>query len=207
MDSMITLVGTLLLLKGTLPAGMFSELLLHLLSVSHLLSVTLIILAFSPKSFPIPYCPFVDSEGPCDDLQYLDLGETGVIQCNFGIDFYGVFWYNTTEHRTEDPFFYYVRPTKSGRGHTSGEFDIFENGSLVINNVSLQHEHFFRVVMFLEDQAEPKGPYDILVKVIGTLECFLSSVFSFNHIPTHVMFGMSYCSCIVSFSQHNKLPW
>lgn len=103
----------------------------------------------------------------CASEQYVELREVGIIQCNFGSHYYGAFWYNTTEHLTEPPFLYYKNSVKSGRGFESGEFDILPNGSLIINNVTIQHEHFFRVFMFLEEESDPTVQYDVYVKVVG----------------------------------------
>ncbi|XP_071851676.1 uncharacterized protein [Apostichopus japonicus] len=102
----------------------------------------------------------------CASVQYVELSELGIIQCNFGSHYYGAFWYNTTEHRFEDPFLYFENSNKSGIGIESGEFNILPNGSLVINNVTLQHEHSFRVFMFLEEESGPTVQYDVNVKVV-----------------------------------------
>ncbi|XP_071831344.1 uncharacterized protein [Apostichopus japonicus] len=85
----------------------------------------------------------------CNSPQYLEIGTEGTIQCYFPSDFLSVHWYNTTDFNNEEPVLNYRDSEKSGKGFTSGEFDIHPNGSLIINNVTLQHGNSFGATLFL----------------------------------------------------------
>ncbi|PIK60657.1 hypothetical protein BSL78_02432 [Apostichopus japonicus] len=89
----------------------------------------------------------------CNSKQYLEYGKPGTIQCAF-IDYFGVFWYNSTDVK-RTPMLSYKKSEKSGDGFSSKEFDILTNGSLVINNVSLRHDHNITVVMMKTRHADP----------------------------------------------------
>lgn len=116
------------------------------------------------------------SSQACISPQYVELGRTATISCNFERRFYGVFWFNTTNiTSSERPFMIITESQKSGRGYTSGEFDIKDNGSLIINKVSLQHDISFTVnVLYTSDgdpnienvrvivYAIPKEPYPVI---------------------------------------------
>lgn len=67
------------------------------------------------------------------------------IGCSFDKDSYGIYWYGTNDTNSK-PFFYLNEGAKSGEGYSSGEFNIHANGSLVINKVSLDHDHVFSVL-------------------------------------------------------------
>lgn len=101
----------------------------------------------------------------CTSPQYLELGETDVIQCFFADGFLAVLWYNST---AEEAILTYKNNEKSGRGYMSGEFDIFPNGSLIIQNVSLSHERYFRVTE-IKSQAGETESYPIAVKTFGKI--------------------------------------
>ncbi|KAJ8048553.1 NACHT, LRR and PYD domains-containing protein 1a [Holothuria leucospilota] len=83
----------------------------------------------------------------CNTPQYLQLGTTGTVECTFPNIFFGVFWYNSNDSNAT-PILYFKDSTRSGRGYTSGEFNVYPNGSLIINNVSLEHDRIFKVVIF-----------------------------------------------------------
>ncbi|KAJ8021067.1 hypothetical protein HOLleu_40830 [Holothuria leucospilota] len=82
----------------------------------------------------------------CDSPQYLELEKTGIINCSFEDGFSFVLWYNSTNEEKEQPILNYINSVKSGVGFTSGEFDVKSDGSLVINNVGIQHERYFTTV-------------------------------------------------------------
>ncbi|KAJ8050543.1 NACHT, LRR and PYD domains-containing protein 14 [Holothuria leucospilota] len=81
-----------------------------------------------------------------------------MISCTFPSGFYGLYWYNSSESRTSFPFISLVNGSKSGPGYESGEYNVSSNGSLIINNVSLRHEHQFRTVMLY---FESKGATEV----------------------------------------------
>ncbi|XP_071852944.1 uncharacterized protein [Apostichopus japonicus] len=104
------------------------------------------------------------SISPCYSPQYLELGRSGTINCDFGEDFLGVYWYNSNNLSDSDQILYYSDYKKDGTGYLSGEFDILPNGTLIINNVSLHHEHVFTVVMF-RTKVETTVPIYVMVIV------------------------------------------
>lgn len=79
----------------------------------------------------------------CNPDQYLELGKSGKLKCSFSERFLLVWWYNSTEITDDPALIKYKNSVKSGIGFTSGGFDVDSNGILIINNVSLQHEHQF----------------------------------------------------------------
>ncbi|PIK43145.1 hypothetical protein BSL78_20001 [Apostichopus japonicus] len=104
----------------------------------------------------------------CNSPQYLEFGRPGTVSCAFVDQFFGVYWYNSTEVSDESrPIIYYTNSQKDGEGYLSGEFDVFPNGSLVITNVSLQHEHVFTVIMF---KAITEAPVTINVSVFAIVK-------------------------------------
>ncbi|KAJ8049797.1 hypothetical protein HOLleu_02701 [Holothuria leucospilota] len=103
--------------------------------------VLLLIFIQSDSSF----CSDEHSEAKCISPQYLEIRTTSTIQCLFHQDFFAVLWYNSTDSLKDGPILEYQNMTKSGPGFTLGEFDIHQNGSLIINNVSLSHERTFMV--------------------------------------------------------------
>lgn len=83
----------------------------------------------------------------CETPQYAEIRTQGVLKCAFPQGFYGVYWYNSSESTEGFPVISLVDDTKSGPGYLSGEYDISSNGSLLINNVTLGHNHCYRTVM------------------------------------------------------------
>lgn len=82
----------------------------------------------------------------CDSPQYLEIGRTGVIQCTFGGDFYGIFWYKSVGLELGTAIIKVFANEKSGYGYNSGKYDIYPNGSLIINNVGYEHDRIFTAV-------------------------------------------------------------
>lgn len=91
---------------------------------------------------------FQTNEG-CVSPQFVQLGTTATIKCSFGDSYLGIFWYNSTDHVNKDSLLSLRDSVKNGVGYTSGEFDVYENGSLIINNVSLDHDHEFTAVKMM----------------------------------------------------------
>ncbi|KAJ8051023.1 hypothetical protein HOLleu_04435 [Holothuria leucospilota] len=84
----------------------------------------------------------VTSGNPCDFMTFLELGKFGIVNCSFGEPYYGIYWYSSSNNI---PVIFYQDSVKKGTGYTSGEYDIYPNGSLKINTVSLHHETRFTV--------------------------------------------------------------
>ncbi|KAJ8031734.1 NLR family CARD domain-containing protein 4 [Holothuria leucospilota] len=80
----------------------------------------------------------------CESPQYLELEKVGTVSCSFHEEFYAVLWYTAADLEGR-PTLSYQNEIKTGGGYESGEFDIHSNGSLIINNVSLDHNDMFTV--------------------------------------------------------------
>ncbi|XP_071835941.1 uncharacterized protein [Apostichopus japonicus] len=86
----------------------------------------------------------VFAENHCASSQHGYLGKEGIISCNIdqGID--KVYWFNETDGydysfiRMEDGHI-------SGSGYKSNEYNISQNGSLVIRNVQCKHQQSYQV--------------------------------------------------------------
>lgn len=115
----------------------------------------------------------LDEEG-CASVQYLELGRSGTIVCSFHEHIFALYWHNSTDV-TKAPIAVLKESVKSGAGYLSGDFDVYHNGSLVINRVSLEHEHSFAVLKFdssvddpdiyvvsVKTFLEPKEPYPLV---------------------------------------------
>ncbi|PIK33522.1 hypothetical protein BSL78_29664, partial [Apostichopus japonicus] len=80
----------------------------------------------------------------CENEQYLELYQPGIIQCSFEEGFLGVQWFNSTEEESS-AFITYIKDEKDGPGFRSGDYDVWLNGSLFIGNVTVEHEGVFIV--------------------------------------------------------------
>lgn len=109
-------------------------------------------------------CGTIDVK-PCVSPQHLKVGETGVVQCSFS-DFFGIFWYNTTNYVNSYSILDLKGSSKSGSGFLSGEYDIYLNGSLIISNVSWKHDRLFTVLKF-DSPADKPVPQYVQVIVIA----------------------------------------
>ncbi|PIK56544.1 hypothetical protein BSL78_06561 [Apostichopus japonicus] len=87
----------------------------------------------------------------CDNTQYVQFGHGDTVSCTFPVDFRGVYWYDSPANsanlivrmeRQENGEY-----TKSGVGYTNGSYDIFQNGTLMIANVSSAHDRVFLVTL------------------------------------------------------------
>ncbi|KAJ8017833.1 Protein NLRC5 [Holothuria leucospilota] len=103
----------------------------------------------------ISYGSTSEDKGGCYSPQHLSFGSRDIIQCSFRKGYYGILWYNTTEIEMQDPVVELVESLKSGKGYASKEYDIYPNGSLIINNVSSIHDQNFTVVKFDSLNEEP----------------------------------------------------
>lgn len=113
-----------------------------------------------------PYFSDVETSGVCATPQHLNLGIIGTIQCSFRENFYGVYWYSSTDSANTYPLLTFQESEKGGDGYLSGEFDVFPNGSLIIKNVSLRDDHIFRVIL-LDSKDVDSVIHDIRVYVTG----------------------------------------
>ncbi|XP_071853529.1 uncharacterized protein [Apostichopus japonicus] len=79
----------------------------------------------------------------CAQTQYVEIGTVGLILCSCnGSSMALIAWVNVNEGKT---LLLLHDDDKRGDGYESGEFDIYPNGSLLINNVTASHESVYRV--------------------------------------------------------------
>ncbi|KAJ8023227.1 hypothetical protein HOLleu_35566 [Holothuria leucospilota] len=110
-------------------------------------------------------CIGICSVATCDSPQYMTYGKIGTVNCIFHDDFFSVLWFDTNYYRQSEPILHYQDFTRSGAGYDSGEFDIYPNGSLIINNVSLEHETTF-TALYVHSKTEGVVILHIVVVVI-----------------------------------------
>lgn len=104
----------------------------------------------------------------CGSVQYVEKGKMGIIECSFEEGFFGVYWYNSTDFIDSYPIIYVSDSVKYGTGYTSGEYDIYPNGSLFIGNVTLKHENPYTVT-YVQSLGEKTVIQEINVFVLGKL--------------------------------------
>ncbi|PIK53178.1 hypothetical protein BSL78_09931 [Apostichopus japonicus] len=97
----------------------------------------------------------------CELLQYISIGSNGTIQCLFQ-EYIAASWYNPEANQL---ILFYQNGHKSGNGYTSGDYDIFPNGSLFIRDVNLEHETLLRVTKVIS-LTEETVSYEIQVKTL-----------------------------------------
>lgn len=103
---------------------------------------------------------------PCQSPQYIELAESAIIKCYFDKKAFAILWYNSTDY-SKEPILYFKEGVKSGVGFISGEFDIMDDGSLIIGNVSLRHDHYFTAVK-LNSSNDDLIPHMVLAVVTVT---------------------------------------
>ncbi|KAJ8049853.1 hypothetical protein HOLleu_02776 [Holothuria leucospilota] len=109
---------------------------------------------------------------PCASPQYVKFGGVGVLHCTFSDEFFGIFWYDTTDYINSFSIVNLKGSSKSGSGFLSGEFDVHLNGSLIIANVSLQHDRQFTVLKFNSPSDDPKPCYIQVIVVVNPVPAF-----------------------------------
>lgn len=116
----------------------------------------------------------------CVSPQYLEISKRGTVECPYQGELYGTFWFNSSNYVTNSALIFQKGLQIMGDGYTSGNYDMDQNGSLIINNVSLHDEHIFTVVRMqsLDHELVPKH---ILVKPIVK-----------PHVPYPVISGCKY---------------
>ncbi|XP_071851038.1 uncharacterized protein [Apostichopus japonicus] len=79
----------------------------------------------------------------CEQTYYVEIGTRGLIPCSCnGSSLALIAWVNVNEGKT---LLLLYDDDKRGDGYESGEYDIYPNGSLLINNVTASHESVYRV--------------------------------------------------------------
>lgn len=89
----------------------------------------------------------------CLPTQFIELGQRAIVKCSSKRMNYGVYWYNST-NVANNPIISLENTEKAGQGLESGEYDIFHNGSLIIQNVTLQHDRVFSVIFLSNRHSE-----------------------------------------------------
>lgn len=122
-----------------------------------------------------------DGLNSCRSPQYFEFGKKGTIQCSPMAEFFGVFWYNSRDYKTELPVLFYQESEKKGIGYEKGEFDIHPNGSLIINKVSDQHDGYFTVAYLRSREDTETQYYEIMCIVIVNPVPFYPTVKGCNY--------------------------
>ncbi|XP_071853242.1 uncharacterized protein [Apostichopus japonicus] len=79
----------------------------------------------------------------CERTQHVEIGTVGLIPCHCnGSSMAIIAWVNVNKRKT---LLLLHNGEKIGDGYESGEYDIYPNGSLLINNVTVSHESVYRV--------------------------------------------------------------
>lgn len=114
------------------------------------------------RSFSL-YTENSDENTECAPIQYVEIGTRGLIQCSFNERLFAIAWYNVNHRKG---ILLLQNDKKSGDGYVSGEFDIYPNGSLLINNVTANHESVFRVTKAISD-SDASDSYVIYLHTTG----------------------------------------
>lgn len=109
----------------------------------------------------------------CYSPQYVEIGETGYVHCQFPSKFNAIYWYENATDGNIVPVLSYSHLVKTGSKYESGEYDILSNGSLVIKNVSIYHERTFKVMCI--DEGDLSRSFVVFVQ---------TTVTSSKHLPT-----------------------
>lgn len=157
-------------------------------------------------TLPVSFvCTDVQNGVFCASPQYLDFGKTGTIHCRFHELGYGILWYNTTHHEQNDPILHFQNGIKAGVGFTSGEFDIYPNGSLIINTVFLRHETHFQVAFVLSRSSKPVFT-DVRVVVRVTPEMTFPFISLCGNVSNICFTDISNCSLPVECTVRDARP-
>ena len=90
------------------------------------------------------------------------------MDCEFQQEIFAVLWYNSSDYVNTRPILDYRDSVKTGPGYASGEFDVYPNGTLIINHVLEKYDGIFTAAYI---QTQQEGPVfnEIRVSVIGKL--------------------------------------
>ncbi|KAJ8048742.1 NLR family CARD domain-containing protein 4 [Holothuria leucospilota] len=102
----------------------------------------------------------------CVSPQYFQIGTKATVNCMFQENYTNLFWYEPTDPFHDNAVVIVQNSVKQGRGLLSGAFDIDANGSLIINNVTLQHEGTFTALL-LQTLESDAVRFDVQVFVFG----------------------------------------
>lgn len=105
----------------------------------------------TPENFHIVTCAFfLDVHSICDTPQFVEYGQDGPLKCKFEEDTVGLYWYelinSTYELQIKLDAVEGGDVAISGPGYLEGNFDILDDGSLMIFNVTNYHTRNFKAV-------------------------------------------------------------
>ncbi|KAJ8030614.1 hypothetical protein HOLleu_27078 [Holothuria leucospilota] len=112
----------------------------------------------------------------CQENQTAELGGQGYIRCNFPDGFRSVYWFDNTSDRSPVIRFKTNSGVRSGPGFDSGDYDIHQNGSLVISNVTAWHEREYRALFYTDLRFDT---------VLVSLKVIATPSDSFPAVPCH----------------------
>lgn len=121
-----------------------------------MLSIVTSILIFSISA--------VSNQG-CGSPQYVELGKREVVKCSFIDGFVSINWYFNLDVTEGPPTIRFTNQEVTGEGYESGEFDITPDGSLIIKNVTVQHETRFTVYEVESPDDIPRRHYVDIVTI------------------------------------------
>ncbi|XP_071853328.1 uncharacterized protein [Apostichopus japonicus] len=85
--------------------------------------------------------------GSCQENIYLEVGKQGLVSCHFE-NFDVIGWiHGTGDVTSTSPFIYMEGSQIYGRGYVSRDYDMHPNGSLIINEVKLENEFNYTVLL------------------------------------------------------------
>lgn len=101
----------------------------------------------------------------CPENQTAELGGQGYIRCYFPDGYSSIYWYDDISESSHVVVtFRKAYGTKTGQGFHLGYYDVQQNGTLVIANVTTWHERMYRAIVYT---GVTHDIYVISLKVIG----------------------------------------
>lgn len=80
----------------------------------------------------------------CQQDYYVDRYSRAIISCEYDSSFYTVRWYFNDSERS---FLLIDGGTKSGDGYESGDYDIAENGDMIIKRADANHDGKYKIIV------------------------------------------------------------
>ncbi|XP_071816980.1 uncharacterized protein [Apostichopus japonicus] len=80
----------------------------------------------------------------CKQNYYVDRYSRAIISCEYDASFYTVRWYFDDSERS---FLLIDGGTKSGNGYESGDYDITQNGDMIINRADANHDGKYKIIV------------------------------------------------------------
>lgn len=90
--------------------------------------------------------------------------------CQFPPDVKKIFWYDDASNDDSIPIITFVENVNGGVAYDSGEYNLFSDGSLIIHNVSMDHDRSFKVIYF--DQEGLYNVFRVPLTVTGKINIF-----------------------------------